>query len=196
MRSYLAETCQLSLLYLVLYHPACYYYLLLLPCYSPHYFLIILLAPFNIVYFLLDPVFISGSGSSQFLQDIKTLDEKYSLVSSTPSVNLDKRMGKFKTFSESTLLESISETDSECHHRMSEEFNSNNLHKFKDRLSSIGGSTTFSDRDAERSFEHYNHHDSVCMCNNSQCQNNQNSTFIIQKQKYNLIPKKIKTDQV
>ena len=139
---------------------------------------LIVLAPFNIVYFLLDPVFISGSGSSQFLQDIKTLDEKYSLVSSTPSVNLDKRMGKFKTFSESTLLESISETDSECHHRMSEEFNSNNL-RFKDRLSSIGGSTTFSDRDAERSFEHYNHHDSVCMCNNSQCQNNQNSTFII-----------------
>jgi len=121
----------------------------------------------------------SCSGSSQFLQDIKTLDEKYSLVSSTPSVNLDKRMGKFKTFSESTLLESISETDSECHQRLSEEFNSNNL-RFKDRLSSIGGSTTFSDRDAEHSFEHYNHHhDSVCMCNNSQCQNNQNSTFII-----------------
>ena len=123
----------------------------------------------------------SCSGSSQFLQDIKTLDEKYSLVSSTPSVNtLDKRMGRFKTFSESTLLESISETDSELH-RMSEEYNSN-LRKMGP-LSSLGGSTTFSveERLAEHSFEHFSHNEqcSSCMCPNSHCHNNQNSTFII-----------------
>ena len=132
----------------------------------------------------------SCSGSSQFLQDIKTLDEKYSLVSSTPSAashGLDKKIGRFKTFSESTLLESISETDSELQ-RMSGEYNCN--FRLKNRLSSLAGSTTFSmdmERDRDHSFEHYSHNNpgagsvagSGCDCNNSQCTNNQNSTFII-----------------
>ena len=116
----------------------------------------------------------SCAGSSQFLQDIKTLDEKYSLVSSTPSTAAcgpgqpDKRMGRFKTFSESTLLESISETDSELHTKEWPELG------HRDLAPSYG-------TDHEHSFEHYSHHGagSACSCASSQCRNNQNLTFII-----------------
>ena len=146
----------------------------------------------------------SCSGSSQFLQDLKTLDEKYSLVSSTPSgCGLGReRMGRFKTFSESTLLESISETGSDLNNRISGEFvsaNQNQVFRAYDQFLAnqnqafpacnqfsanqnpvLPGSTNqrLSYSDHDHSFEHYNHQDQ-CQCNNSTCQNNQNLTFII-----------------
>ena len=125
----------------------------------------------------------SCGGSSQFLQDLRTLDEKYSLVSSTPSVtssgDKSRMMGRFQTFSESTLLESISEADSELGLRAPGDC-------ARPPLSSIGGSSaTFSvDTDRhERSFEHFSHLEGGggCRCDDSQCpdRTDQNITFII-----------------
>ena len=125
----------------------------------------------------------SCGGSSQFLQDLRTLDEKYSLVvSSTPSVtsgDKSRMMGRFQTFSESTLLESISEADSELGLRAPGGC-------ARPPLSSLGGSSaTFSletDRH-ERSFEHFSHLEGGggCGCEDSQCPDraDQNITFII-----------------
>ena len=134
----------------------------------------------------------SCGGSTQFLQDLRTLDEKYSLVSSTPSVPssglLDKSrmMGRFQTFSESTLLESISEADSELGLRTPGGCP-------RPPLSSLGGSSATFSLDTERherSFDHFSHHHhhhhpdqdpgagcgDHCHCENSV---DQNLTFII-----------------
>ena len=121
----------------------------------------------------------SCGGSTQFLQDLRTLDEKYSLVSSTPSVtsgDKSRMMGRFQTFSESTLLESISEAGSELGIRAPGGCG-------RPPLSSLGGSSaTFSlDTDRhERSFEHFSHLQG-CECEDSQCPDraDQNVTFII-----------------
>ena len=133
----------------------------------------------------------SCGGSTQFLQDLRTLDEKYSLVSSTPSVASGQRMmGRFQTFSESTLLESISEADSELGLRLPGGCP-------RPPLSSVGGSSATFSLDTERherSFEHFSHHQPVvsghpgqhpgaggCGCDDSQCpdREDQNITFII-----------------
>ena len=120
----------------------------------------------------------SCGGSTQFLQDLKILDEKYSLVSSTPSVTSgDKlRMGRFQTFSESTLLESISEADSELGLRPPGGCP-------RAPLSSVGSSSATFSLDTERherSFEHFSH-GGGCGCEDSQCPDraDQNLTFII-----------------
>lgn len=122
----------------------------------------------------------SSSSSHLYLETIKTLDEKYSLVSSTPNTTKflqDKRKEKLQTFSQTTLLESASECGSD-------------LSRLREQTNSVSDSVTFGEDREERlqhSFDHFSHEGEfpsptpppACQCNSSTCHNNQNNLTVL-----------------
>ena len=119
----------------------------------------------------------SSSSSQLYLETIKTLDERYSLVSSTPNTTKflqDKRKEKLQTFSQTTLLESASECGSD-------------LSRLREPTNSVSDSVTFGDERLQHSFDHFSHEGEfaspspapVCQCNSSTCHNNQNNLTVL-----------------
>ena len=119
----------------------------------------------------------SSSSSQLYLETIKTLDERYSLVSSTPNTTKflqDKRKEKLQTFSQTTLLESASECGSD-------------LSRLREPTNSVSDSVTFGDERLQHSFDHFSHEGEfaspspapVCQCDSSICHNNQNNLTVL-----------------
>ena len=119
----------------------------------------------------------SSSSSHLYLETIKTLDEKYSLVSSTPNNSKflqDKRKERLQTFSQTTLLESC--TGSESGSDLS-------------RLRGQQGTNCVAELERERlqhSFDHFSHDGEFaspspppCQCDSSSCHTNQNNLTVL-----------------
>ena len=117
-----------------------------------------------------------SSSSHLYLETIKTLDEKYSLVSSTPNTTKflqDKRKEKLQTFSQTTLLESASECGSD-------------LSRLREPTNSVSDSVTFGDERLQHSFDHFSHDGEfpsppppACQCHSSSCHDNQNNITVL-----------------
>ena len=106
---------------------------------------------------------ISTASSQLHLETIKTLDEKYGLVSSTPNTNkimLANRREKLETFSQTTLLGSQSISESSELRRMSADFRDEQ---------------EFGNERLQRSFDHF----SGCECESSTCHRNQNNLTVL-----------------
>ena len=122
----------------------------------------------------------SGSSSQLYLETIKTLDERYSLVSSTPNTSKflqDKRKEKLQTFSQTTLLESASECGSDLSRLRGQQ-----------GTNSVAESLTFGEERErlQHSFDHFSHDGEFpspspppCQCNSSSCHNNQNNLTVL-----------------
>ena len=118
----------------------------------------------------------SSSSSQLYLETIKTLDERYSLVSSTPNTTKflqDKRKEKLQTFSQTTLLESASECGSD-------------LSRLREPTNSVSDSVTFGDERLQHSFDHFSHDGEFpspspppCQCNSSHCHTDQNNLTVL-----------------
>ena len=120
----------------------------------------------------------SASSSQLYLETIKTLDEKYSLspVCSTPNTSKlmqDKRKEKLQTFSQTTLLESVSECGSELR-RISGDFRDL-------QLPSV--TSSYEEERLQQSFDHYSHQEfpspPPCQCNSTTCHRNRNNLTVL-----------------
>ena len=120
----------------------------------------------------------STTSSQLYLETIKTLDQKYSLspVSSTPNASKmmqERRKENLQTFSQTTLLESASECDSELR-RMSGDWRDQRL---------ISASDSLGEERLQHSFDHFSHEDfpspSPCQCSSSSCHRNQNNLTVL-----------------